>query len=140
MNSVTDDHLVLRGGRLVIPGSLQPRVIDLAHEGFQGICKTKSLLRSKVWFPNLDKLCEETVRKCFKFKTATEAKTWDPLQMTTLPSGPWESIGIDFAEVGGKYIMVLIDDYSRFPITDVFYSTCANVVIPRLDDMVYQGY
>ena len=30
--SVTGDHLVLRGGRLVIPGSLQERVIDLAHE------------------------------------------------------------------------------------------------------------
>ena len=46
--SVTEDHLVLRGGCLVILGSLQDRVIDLAHEGHQGTCKTISLLRSKV--------------------------------------------------------------------------------------------
>ena len=133
--SVTEDQIVLRGGRLVIPGSLQARVINLAHEGHQGICKTKSLLRSKVWFPNLDKLCEETVRKCFKCQIATEIKPRDPLQMTALPSGPWESVSIDFAEVGGKYIMVLIDDYSRFPITEVIHSTSANVVIPRLDKL-----
>ena len=55
--------------------------------------------------------------------------------MTVFPSGPWESISIDFAEVGGKYVMVLINDYSRFPITEVVYSTSANVVIPRLDDL-----
>ena len=31
--------------------------------------------------------------------------------------------------------MVLIDDYSRFPIMEVIHSTSANVVIPRLDDL-----
>ena len=92
--SVIEDHLVLRGGRLVIPGSLRARVIDLAHEGHQGICKTKSLLRSKVWFPNLDKFFWETVRKCFKCQIAPEVKTRDPLQMTVLPSGSWEFISI----------------------------------------------
>ena len=35
--SVTRHHFVLRGGHLVITGSLQARVIDLAHEGHQGI-------------------------------------------------------------------------------------------------------
>ena len=40
------------------------------------------------------------------------------------------------AEVGRKYIMVLIDYYSRFPITEVIHSTSANVVIPRLDDLL----
>ena len=133
--SVTEDQVVARGDRLVIPVSLQAKVIDLAHEGHQGICKTKSLLRSKVWFPNLDKLCEETVRKCFKCQIATDVKTRDPLQMTVLPSGPWECISIDFAEVGGKYVLVVIDDYSRFPIAEVIHSTSASVVIPRLDKL-----
>ena len=50
-----------------------------------------------------------------------QARVIDPLQMTVLPSDPWESISIDFAEVGGKYVMVLIEDYSRFPITEVVH-------------------
>ena len=31
---------------------------------------------------------------------------------------------------------MLIDDYSRFPIMEVIHSTFANIVIPRLDDLL----
>ena len=41
--------LVLRGSRIVIPEKLRQKVIDLAHEGHQGLVKTKERLRTKVW-------------------------------------------------------------------------------------------
>ena len=34
--------LLLRGERLVMPEKLQKKVVDAAHEGHQGITKTKS--------------------------------------------------------------------------------------------------
>ena len=37
--------------RNVVPASLRKRVLELAHEGHQGIVKTKDCLRSKVWWP-----------------------------------------------------------------------------------------
>ena len=46
--------LVLRGDRIVIPQSLREKVLKSAHEGHQGIVKTKSRLRTKVWWPKLD--------------------------------------------------------------------------------------
>ena len=49
-----DGNIVLRGNRIVIPDALQKRVIEQAHEGHQGLVKTRSLLRSKVWFPKMD--------------------------------------------------------------------------------------
>lgn len=42
-------QVVLRGTRIVVAKKLQRRVLDLAHEGHQGIVKTKERLRSKVW-------------------------------------------------------------------------------------------
>ena len=36
--------------RIVIPPSLQNHAVQLAHEGHQGIVKTKQLLRQKVWY------------------------------------------------------------------------------------------
>ncbi|GFO29557.1 hypothetical protein PoB_005606200 [Plakobranchus ocellatus] len=40
--------------QLVIPKSLQDKCIDLTHEGYLGIVKTKQLLREKIWFPGID--------------------------------------------------------------------------------------
>jgi hypothetical protein len=52
--SVTNNGILLRDTRMVIPASLQDRAINLAHEGHQGVAKTKRLLRERVWFPNID--------------------------------------------------------------------------------------
>ena len=40
-------QIILRGTRVAVPKNLQERVVELAHEGHQGIVKTKSLLREK---------------------------------------------------------------------------------------------
>ena len=50
--------LVLRGTRLLIPAKLRDRVVDLAHEGHQGLTKTKQRLRSKVWWAGIDRQVE----------------------------------------------------------------------------------
>ena len=46
---------------LVISTTLQERATQLAHVGHQGIEKTKSLLREKIWYPNVDKRVREMV-------------------------------------------------------------------------------
>ena len=45
--------LVLRGSRIIILESLRGEVLRLAHEGHQGIVKTKARLRMKVWWPKI---------------------------------------------------------------------------------------
>ena len=43
--------LIVRGARIKVPKSLRDKVIKLAHEGHQGITKTKEYLRTRVWLP-----------------------------------------------------------------------------------------
>ena len=129
--------IVLRGNRIVIPTSLRSKAIDLAHIGHQGIVKTKRLLREKVWFPGIDKMAEEKMHNCLPCQASTQGKMPppEPLKMTPLPSAPWKEVAIDF--VGpfptGDYIMVVIDEYSRFPEVETLTSTSARAVIPKLD-------
>ena len=52
--------LVLRGARIIIPEKLRPRVLALAHEGHLGIVGTKQNLRTKVWWPGMEKAAEKT--------------------------------------------------------------------------------
>ena len=53
--------------------------------------------------------------------------------MTPLPDGPWQQVSIAFCEVAGHYVLVVIDDYSRFPEVEIVYSTSAKAVLPKLD-------
>ena len=64
--------VILRGDRLLIPetelvpgeGNLQTQIIDTAHEGHQGEVKTKQLIRTKMWFPSLDRKVKERISSC----------------------------------------------------------------------------
>ena len=64
LTATVDGGTLLRGHRLVIPATLQTEAVDLAHEGHQGIVRTKALLREKIWFPGMDKMVEHRVKSC----------------------------------------------------------------------------
>lgn len=90
------DGIILRGTRIVIPTALQDKGLQLAHGGHQGIVKTKALLRTKVWFPNIDKQAEATVKCCLACQANTPITHSEPLKMSELPQAPWHSISVDF--------------------------------------------
>ena len=46
--------IVLRGDKLVLPVALYNKALNIAHEGHLGITRTKTLIRSKIWFPNIN--------------------------------------------------------------------------------------
>ncbi|PFX28921.1 Uncharacterized protein K02A2.6 [Stylophora pistillata] len=56
--------LILCGTRIVIPSKLRPRVLSLAHEGHPGIVSMKQRLRSKVWWPGIDREAEKFYKTC----------------------------------------------------------------------------
>lgn len=127
-------NIILRGTRIVIPKVMQEHVVKLAHEGHQGLVKTKALLREKVWFPGIDKMVEKLVKSCSACLISTPEPKREPLQMSPLPDAPWKEVSVDFAELPGKeYLLILVDDYSRYPVVDIVKSTSASTVIPHLD-------
>ena len=92
-------QVIIRGTKLVIPKELQRRVVDLAHEGHQGITKTKALLREKVWLPAINRMVEERVKSCLACQVAIPEAAREPLQMSPLPNQAWDEISVGFAEL-----------------------------------------
>ena len=130
------DGLVLRGHRLVVPSSLQHKVVSIAHQSRQGIVKTKQCIREKIWFPGIDKLVEDTVKACIPCQASYPGpKTHEPIVPTPFPSEPWSSHAVDFAGPfpSGDYLMVVIDEHSRFSEVEIISSTAASTVLPRLE-------
>ena len=131
----TQDGLVLRGNRIVMPESLQLQTVDLAHEGHQGIVKTKALLREKVWFPGVDKMVQDKIERCIPCKAVYDPKQREPLQMTETPERPWSHLTGDFYGPlpSGHYLLGIMCERTRFPEVEVLGSTAAKTVIPALD-------
>ena len=134
--TVTDDNILLRGKNVVIPASLINQVVALAHEGHQAIVKTKERLRLKSWFPQMNDIAESAVRRCFACQCTQNSKPHlEPMQITDMPGGAWRNLSMDFLGPlpSGEELMVLVDEYSRFPIVEIIRSVSANTVIPVLD-------
>ena len=128
-------NMLLRDVRIVMPSQLRTRAVQLAHEGHQGVSKTKALIRSKVWFPGIDTAVEEAVRQCIPCQANMNRKRTEPLNMTPLPRGPWLNLSIDFCGPlpSGHYLMVVIDEYSRFPMVEIIRSLTAETVVKAMD-------
>lgn len=135
--ATAEDGIILRGSRIVIPSSLQQRVINIAHEGHQGINRTKSLLREKVWFPGIDRMAAETIKACIACQATFDSKPREPLQMSPLPDQPWSQLCADFYGPlpSGHYLLAVLDEYSRFPEVEIVTSLSAATIIPVLDKL-----
>ena len=64
-----DGSYVLRGTILVMPFTLQTRAIDLAREGHQSLVKSKQLIRTKVWFPGINKKMKKRIEGCLPYQS-----------------------------------------------------------------------
>ena len=108
-------HVILRGTRIVMPQSLRKRVVNLAHEGHQGVVKTKERLRSKVWWPGMDREAERRCAECYGCQLVTKNVPPPPLKPTSMPQQPWKELALDLLRPlpFGDSLLVLVDYYSK---------------------------
>ena len=103
-----------------MPQSLQKRVVSLAHERHQGVVKTKERLRSKVWWPGMDREAERRCAKCYGCQLVTKNVPPPPLKPTSMPQRPWKELALDL--LGplpfGDSLLVLVDYYSKWMLSE----------------------
>ena len=98
--------------------------IHPGHEGHQGIFKTKSLLREKVWFPGIDQMVENTVRTVFLAKLLQQRKSWN---RTKCPSYP--------VDLGTKFQLTLVD---RIRMVNICSLLLTNILVFRRSKLFVQ--
>lgn len=134
--SVDSSGCLLRGPRLVIQSNLAQQAVDLAHRGHQGVVKTKGRLRAKVWFPGMDSMVEQTVRTCQWCQVSGHPDRPHPVITEDNPR-PWECVIIDFGHLPeGRYALVVIDDYTKYPEIEVVGGQTAKEVITKMEKII----
>lgn len=79
--------------------------------------------------------CRRKCKNCLSCLSVSPHNTSEPIKHSVLPNRPWEEVSIDFlGSIGtSNYFMVVIDDYSRYPLVEAMTSISAKTLIPRLD-------
>lgn len=128
------EGIVMKNHKIVVPASLRSRTLQLAHEAHQGVVAMKARLRSKVWWPGIDKDVEEAVKKCKDCILVSLPSKPIPIQSTRFPEEAWQAVALDFKGPlpSGVHLLVIIDYYSKFVVVEVLHSLTAGVLIKHL--------
>ena len=131
------NDIILRSNRIFIPKSLTEKIMQIVHRSCLGIVKLKNILRSKVYWYNMDKDIENLIANCSSCQKLSKTQKPTPVKMTELPKSPWEHIAGDFYGTlpTGEKIIVITDLFSKFPIVRITKSTTYQVISTILDDL-----
>lgn len=107
---------LLWGIRVIIPSKLQDKVLNLLHSTHPGIVRMKSLARSYVFWPGIDKDIEHLVKQCSGCQKQQNAPEKAFLHPWEWPSSPWERVHVDFAgPFMNRMFFIMVDAHSKWP-------------------------
>ncbi|CAC5385615.1 unnamed protein product [Mytilus coruscus] len=97
----------------------------------------KQRLRTKVWWPNIDRDIEQWCRQCYGCQLVSKPERPEPMQRSVLPSRPWEHLAADFLGPlpSGDLLFCVVDYYSRWTEIAVMKSTNAEKTVEALNKM-----
>ena len=107
------DHLLLRGCRLVIPTTLQKEVLLRIHDGHLGITKCRLRARQAVWWPGMSSQIEHLIRSCPECVQERHNRH-KPMMPSEFPQRPWQILAMDLFKLEEKWFIVITDYFSRY--------------------------
>ena len=110
----TDDGMLLKGPRLIIPVELQEEYLSCLHEGHLSASKVQENAKQHMYWTGIDADIEDYTKRCQEcIKRSQVAK--EPLQPHDIPEGPWKKLGIDYFAFDGNSYVLICDYFSKFP-------------------------
>nr|KAG5686215.1 hypothetical protein BaRGS_005560 [Batillaria attramentaria] len=133
---------LIYGTRVVIPQSLQPKILDLLHIGHFGMERMKQLARTAVYWPGIDAAIEMTSRRCDSCGEHQNKPSKPPVHPWMLPEKPWSRVHLDHAiNFMGTNWLVITDAYSKYPCIHPTSSTSTRATLDLLEeDFAHFGY
>ena len=126
------DGVVIKGDRIVVPVNLRGMVLDKIHLAHQGIEKCKLRAKSAVYWVGMYADIEEMVRKCGTCQKYQSSLPKEPLHQHDIPPGPWHTLSTDLFHWEQSPYLLVVDQYSKFPIIRKLNSLSAASVINHM--------
>jgi hypothetical protein len=131
----TDEGLLLKGARIVIPPHYRETALQVLHDGHLGITQMQQSARTAVYWPGIDADIEDFARRCTSCMKCKQYQKAEPMQPHEVPDRPWQKVGVDFFEYSGKKFICAVDYFSKYPFITEMHSTTAKCTIRALTEI-----
>ena len=126
---------LVHGTRVVIPESMQSKILDLLHIGHFGMERMKQLARTAVYWPGIDSAIEMASRRCDSCGEHQNKPSKPAVHPWMLPEKPWSRVHLDHAiNFMGTNWLVVIDAYSKYPCIHPTSSTSTRATLDLLEE------
>lgn len=124
---------LLWGFRVIIPRSVQSKILDEIHASHMGVNRCKSIARSYVWWPLLDNQIENLCKNCNACNAVRQLPPKSSLHVWKWPDNVWERLHIDFlGPIANHKYLVVIDAHSKWLEMFKMQNTTAQTTITAL--------
>lgn len=103
----TENDIIYRGTRVVIPSNMRHEMRQRAHASHLGEQYTLSTAREIMFWPHMHTDLIETVKRCRTCQEERGAQQREPMKSRPIPTLPWQSVASDCCVVNNKSYMVI---------------------------------
>ena len=128
----TQDGIILRGDRIVIPTSLRKEVTQKAHARHMGINACIRRARDLVFWPGMSKEIRQLVESCETCTRHANKQQPETVHMHPVPDRPWAEVGTDLSTISVMDYLVTVDYFSILYEFDFLADTLSETVIGKL--------
>ena len=118
--------------RIVVPEPCRQDIICEIHKSHQGTSKSKWRLRRDFWWPGYSKDIEAHVKKCKACIKFLPSQRSLPVINQNVATYPMEIIGIDLCQSGSRNFLVMVDQFSGFPMVQQLTSIASSTVLQAM--------
>lgn len=130
-----EQGILLWGYKIIIPTSLRSYVLNELHASHLGITKMKTVARSYLWYPNLDKDIENLANSCSSCLLERPNPAKSEIHHWHYPSRPWIRLHADHFYFKNKLYLIVIDAFSKWLEVFETSSTSASQTINHFRDL-----
>ena len=110
----TQNGIVYRGKRVIIPEEMRPQMLQRAHASHLGEQYTISTAREIMYWPKMHNELIRTVKECNICQEDQPAQAAEQMMSHPIPTKPWQSVSSDCFELDNVHYVVVADSYSGY--------------------------
>ena len=110
----TQNRIVYRGTRIIIPASIRREMTARAHRSHLRIQYTTSSTRDIMYWPRMTADLTEAVQRCDICQHQRPVLTKEPLMTYLILNLPWQIVTSDCFECDGSHYLIVVDLYPDY--------------------------